>query len=416
MMFPLVKLKRSYIWPIPLLITVNVVILTLPPSGLRYGAALILLGFLPGWIWLQAFFDHPHDIAERVTLAVGLSLALSIVAAMVAAYLPGPLTAAQLLIIANIIIIPGLLLTWRNRAATTHNHQAEMSAKTFSLWQYYLILAALLLLAAGLRLPRLGYAEFHEDEAEALMLGPRLFQGEDYALFLHRKGPAQMLVPVSMWLLTGQIDETLARLPFTLSSILSVATLFFLGRRWFNNWAGITAALLWATNGYAIGFGRMAQYQALIFFMGPLALYCLYLAWAQRQPRYYVPVAILLAACLLAHFDALLLLPAVGYLALKGLKDEGRRLNKFFLLSNFSFLLSLGLFLVLVASFYLPYLLDPEFKNTLTYLSESRVKPGLLYDNLSLLRRLDSAYSSRFYLPHEHASTWRGHRSRRLVP
>ena len=61
--------------------------------------------------------------------------------------------------------------------------------------------------------------------------------------------------------------------------------------------------------------------------------------------------------------------------------------------------LALTLFLALLASFYIPYLLDPEFKNTANYLTESRVKPGLLYNNLDLLRRLDKEYSSQFYLP-----------------
>jgi hypothetical protein len=171
------------------------------------------------------------------------------------------------------------------------------------------------------------------------------------------------------------------------------------------------AGLLWAVNGYAIGFGRMAQYQALIFFLGPLALYALYLAWQDHQPRLQLLAAILLATCLLAHFDALLLLPAAGYLGWRGMermKAEGGRLNnKNFIPTLRSLLhtrlitviLALILFLGLLASFYVPYLLDPEFKNTVTYLSESRVKPGLLYNNLNLLQRLDQDYSSHFYLP-----------------
>lgn len=61
--------------------------------------------------------------------------------------------------------------------------------------------------------------------------------------------------------------------------------------------------------------------------------------------------------------------------------------------------LALAIFIGLLAAFYAPYLLDPEFKNTASYLAESRVKPGLLYNNLNLLRRLDQLYSSRFYLP-----------------
>jgi hypothetical protein len=61
--------------------------------------------------------------------------------------------------------------------------------------------------------------------------------------------------------------------------------------------------------------------------------------------------------------------------------------------------IALTLFFALIASFYVPYFLDPEFKNTANYLTDSRVRPGLLYNNLGLLRRLDKEYSSQFYLP-----------------
>jgi hypothetical protein len=231
------------------------------------------------------------------------------------------------------------------------------------------------------------------------MLGVRLLQGEDYALFLHRKGPAQMLVPVTFWLLTGRITETLIRFPFALSSILSAITLFFMGRRWFSWQAGLLAGLLWVINGYAIAFGRMVQYQALIFLLGPLAIYCLYLAWKFNRPRLQFLAAVLLATCLLAHFDALLLLPAAGYLGWKAITKIKTEAGAVSLSQLITPLLALVLFLALLAVFYVPYLLDPEFANTATYLSETRVRPGLLYNNLTLLRQLDKDYSSHFYLP-----------------
>jgi hypothetical protein len=325
---------------------------------------------------------------------------------MFAVYLPGPLDLPRLLFIINAVIIAGLVVIWRqHNIPNPPTHQPPPSSSPRLLVSSFLLLAALFLLAAFLRLPRLSYAEFHEDEVEALMLGVRLMQGEDYALFLHRKGPAQMLVPLAFWLLTGQITETMARFPFALSSILSVATLFFIGRRWFNWQAGAITALLWAVNGYSIAFGRMVQYQALIFFLGPLAVYCLYLAGRERRKvgGWLVMGAILLAACLLAHFDALLLLPAAGYLSWvavrPGSEEAKKQRNEEGFSPLLSLLLALTLFLILLASFYTPYCLDPEFKNTANYLADSRVKPGLIYNNLGLLSHLDKDYSSQFYLP-----------------
>ncbi|MCB9078774.1 MAG: glycosyltransferase family 39 protein [Anaerolineaceae bacterium] len=398
-------LHQKLVWPVVLLIATNALILAQAPLALRFPAALLLLAFLPGWVWGQSLVDPSLDLIERITLAVGLSLALSIFGSLLTVYLPGPITVSQLLLTLNAITVAGLGVAVRRQQA------GGLGLSTR--WFIPLSLILLLALAAALRLPRLGYAEFHEDEAEALMLGVRLLQGEDYAIFLHRKGPAQMLLPVAGWLLSDRLTETLARWPFALSSLFSVAAIFILGRRWFNWQIGLIAALLWAINGYAIAFGRMVQYQALIFFMGPLALYCLYLAWQTGRWRWQITGAILLAACLLAHFDALLLLPAAAYLGwivLTGVSQPGspdltsqphpagfvsppftRRLSLT--------IVTLALFLGLLAAFYVPYALDPDFGNTTTYLTESRIKPGLLYNNLDLLRRFDRDYSSHFYLP-----------------
>ena len=228
------KLKQPYLWPLLLLVAANGLILA-DIAGLRYGATLVLLAFLPGWAWLGAFLQRPLDLAERLALAIGLSLALTIVGTMATVYLPGPLTLGQLLFTSDAIIISGLaVMLWQRQR--DHFSPAPLLPPSAAV---IIAVLLLLLLAALLRLPRLGYAEFHEDEAEALMLGVRLLQGEDYALFLHRKGPAQMLLPVAFWLFSGHISEDLARLPFALSSLLSVVTIYFLGRRWFG-WTATT--------------------------------------------------------------------------------------------------------------------------------------------------------------------------------
>lgn len=405
--------KQPYLWPLVLLIAADSLIIATSGPPTRYAAALTLLLFLPGWVWVEAFFNPLLNLAERLVLAIGLSLALTVFGAMLAAYLPGPISEAKLLVITNSITLVGLGVVWYQnyqQRQSTNQHPLKHNPLLFTNYQFLLTLLLLILLAAALRLPRLGYAEFHEDEAEALLLGTRLFQGEDYALFLHRKGPAQMLLPVSFWLLTNRLTEALARFPFALNSILSVVTLFFIGRRWFGLWPGAIAAGLWAINGYAIAFGRMVQYQALIFFLVPLALYCLYLAWQLGRMRFYIAGVVLLAAGLLAHFDALLLLPAAAYLTWLVLSrgaegQEGKRKNSSpphpYLLNSkiAAIILALTLFVGLLASFYIPFVFDPEFQNTATYLAETRVKPGLLYNNLDLLRRLDRDYSSHFYLP-----------------
>ncbi len=383
---PNVKPIAPQLLIVGLLIVANGLIASRVSPGASYGAAL-LLAALTGWLWALVLAPRLPRL-ETVLLAAGLGLALTVLAAMLAVYLPGAISVGGLLAVLNGAALAGLALSW--------GRMGRFGAMPLPGSKYLWLLAVVVLLALALRLPRLGYAEFHEDEAEALMLGVRLLQGEDYALFLHRKGPAQMLLPVSFWLLANQITETLARLPFALSSLASVIALFALGRRWFGFAAGLLAALLWAINGYSIAFGRMVQYQALIFFAGVLGVLALYLAARQRSAGLQVAGALLLAVALLAHFDALLLLPAAAWLWAAGFVAIRRESSRRAMLGLG---LSLGLFIAILAAFYLPYILDPEFQNTTAYLTESRVKPGLLYNNLDTLRRLDRDYSSRFYLP-----------------
>ncbi|MDM8530206.1 glycosyltransferase family 39 protein [Anaerolineales bacterium HSG25] len=493
------------VWPLLLLFIADGLILGHAPTELRYVASLLLLAVLPGWVWLSVF-GKLNTVIERSLFAIGLSFSATIYITMLAVYLPGPLTANRLLIMLNLFILTGGLIRgfqeyhwfrhrwlslsklnlpkpnwsiavlfnrlrphsqllrqfqkntsppqnrWLSLSKLIPLRQAQGTLGEFKSWDCLIPVTLLFLLTLALRLPNLGYAEFHEDEAEALMLGVRVLQGEDYALFLHRKGPAQMLLPVAFWLLTERITESMARFPFVLSSILSVLTMFVLGRHWFGLTAGLISGLLWAVNGYSIAFGRMVQYQAVIFFLGPLAIYSLYLAHKQSQPRWLYLSAILLATSLLAHFDALLLLPVAGYLLVaysmvsatytchserclrrihpkvaewglfnlrfqsdmaqtmteaKDFNEHNRMVGEESTpptliqpwMRYLSPLFALILFVMLVTSFYIPYLLDPEFSNTTQYLSESRIKPGLLYNNLWLLRRLDAEYSSWFYLP-----------------
>jgi len=375
----------------------SLILLDSPFVLLRYGAALLLLAVLPGWVWLPLFYKPTSQTTifqwlERLTLSIGLSLSLTIISTMLTIYLPGLFTLTLLLTTLNLLIIFGFLLSLFFPAQ--HHPVGGHPSQRPILYPQILILA-LLFLTMILRLPNLGYAEFHEDEAEALMLGVRILQGEDYAIFLHRKGPAQMLLPLAFWLMTDQITETFARFPFALSSSLSVITLSLLGWRLFGCSTGLLAGWLWMLNGYSIAFGRMVQYQALIFFLGPLAIYGLYIAWKENHVRLTVLSAILMATCLLAHFDALLLLPAYFYFTWLILCHPTSEKTTPYRL----FLISLLLLITLVATFYVPYIRDPEFTNTTTYLSESRIKPGLLYNNLTLLWRLDTDYSSHFYLP-----------------
>jgi 4-amino-4-deoxy-L-arabinose transferase-like glycosyltransferase len=368
-------------WPLWLWILAALTILLTAWFEARGVAATLLLFFLPGWAWLEAWSSRPQEAIWRGSVAAGLSLIFTALGTLYLAYLPGPLTEHYLLGLYAIVTLPPLFIAFRRR-------HPSLGWPDRRLW---LLLVLVLVIAGAIRLPRLGYAEFHEDEVEVTSLAVRTLKGEDYAVFLHRKGPVQMLVPLAEWLLAGRINEGWARLPFALASLLGVLTVSLLAHRVAGWFGGLTTGLLLALNGYFVAFGRMVQYQALIFFLVALAFACLWRVLEEGHSALIWPAALGLAVSLLAHYDALVYLPAVVYLGWRIWRRWPA--NRLTLLAGS--LLAAGVLL----SFYVPYLRDPQFEHTQAYLMQSRVGTNWLYNNLKTLRRLDADYSSRFYLP-----------------
>jgi 4-amino-4-deoxy-L-arabinose transferase-like glycosyltransferase len=368
-------------WPLILSGVAFLTLLLTGWSGAQAAAAMVLLFFLPGWAWLEALAAGPWQGTWRTIVAAGLSFILTCLGTLYLVYLPGPLAERHVLLLSAAITLPPLLIALRRQ-------NPSLSWPDRRLW---LLLIVVLLLAAAIRLPRLGYAEFHEDEVEVTTLAGRAISGEDYAVFLHRKGPVQSLVPLAGWLLTDRISEGWARLPFALASLLGVLTVTLLAHDIAGWWGGLAAGLLLALNGYFVAFGRMVQYQALIFFLASLALACLWRAHEDGDPVWIWPATLGLGVSMLAHYDALVYLPAAAYLGWR----IWRRWPALRLPLSASSLLALAVLL----SFYVPYVGDPQFEHTRAYLLENRVGTNWLYNNLNTLTRLDREYSSRFYLP-----------------
>lgn len=349
---------------------------------LRYLAALLLLVVLPGWAWLRLFpLPGRVDAIERTALALGLGYTLSFLGGLAANYLPGPLTVAVLLVVGNLLAL--LPLIWGRRCVTLAPWPPRGAI---------LRLALLLAVTAALRFFYLGYAEFHEDEVEVTTFAWRAINGEDYALFLHRKGPVQMLMVAVSWVLGGRVSEGYARMPFALASLAGVLVIYLLGRRMWGERAGLLAGALVALNGYLVAFGRMVQYQSFVFFLGALAVYCFYCYWRDDCDSYQILGALFLAGSLLAHYDALPFLAAVGYIYFRKWRSGPVNLRPLFV--------ALALFLAVLAFFYVPFVLDPQFIHTYRYLADSRIGPSSFpYDNTRVMVNLDGSYSSRFYLP-----------------
>jgi 4-amino-4-deoxy-L-arabinose transferase-like glycosyltransferase len=349
-----------------------------------------LLWVLPGLAWSKLLPHRGVRPPERWVLALGLNFVVTPVLTLLLAYLPGPLTSPQLLLGLLVATFGPLLigqLLRRGRAAERASEPSPWGRRG------RLLLAAVLLLAAGLRFVNLGYSEFQGDEAIVIVRAAKALEGDEAILFQHKKGPAELTVVMATWRLTGFINEPLARLPFAWANLLGVAALFLIGRRVGGRRLGLLAAALIAVEGYLVAFGRIAQYQSLVFALSALGLLAL-LAYEQGGGRGLVPLAAaLFAGGFLAHYDAALALPAGLFLMGARLWRERGNWRQ-----HWPVPLAGLLGLALVALFYGPFLQSGYVDFTSDYIAKRVGSTRVLYNHLRNTFELSTVYDSVYLL------------------
>jgi hypothetical protein len=284
----------SKTWYLGLVALAGMLPLLLPVGNPRSAVVFILLWALPGWAW-GCLLDR------RWLLGLGLTTGSNVLLALTLSYLPGPIPFTLSL---GTFVVSALLPAFLLRPS-------RMVLPSFSPG-----LSLLMLVAGGYRLIHLGYSEFQGDEGVIMIRAAMTISGNGEQLFLHQKGPAEILIPVATWRLAGGINEFWARLPFAWLSLLAVVAVAQLGARWFNRRAGIAAGLILSLSGLHIAFARIVQNQSVVVLMGLLAFLALDDYRQHRRTLDLLLGAGLAAMSLLGHYDALLLLPAAAAVAL----------------------------------------------------------------------------------------------------
>jgi hypothetical protein len=344
--------------------------------------------------WAAFLTDrHNHLTAEALIIGSGLGMGTVALLTLLLHYVPGPFPTAALAVAVSGLILVLILLTFRSSGT---QFTLDLDGRT-------LVLSALVvLLAAFLRFTHLGYSEFQGDEATIMMRAAHAISGDDAQLFYHQKGPIEVLIPTATWALSGVINEWQARLPFATAGLVGVAAVTLLGRRWLSERGGLVAALLVAINGYFVGFGRIVQYQSVVLAMTSLGLLALW-RWSEGgQSKWLTIGAGLLAFGLLAHYDAGLALPSAAYLVGRGLwltQQPAERASESLSVSLRAVVAAGASAIGILALFYLPFVLHPNFSKTLGYLGGARLGAGkLLYNNLLSSLHLGTFYNSAYYL------------------
>jgi len=378
----------------------NLLLLFPVANELQSWAALGLAVLVPGLLLMRLLIGYRVDtplLGERFVYGVGLGFALMILLMLALSYLPGGLTFGDLLLAFNgliLLLFVGNLLQQRRAPQPSPALPTPMTSWSF------IALATLLLGTAYLRFTHLGYSELHGDEALVALRSVDVIQGWERALFVHKKGPGEILSGAMIYLLTGELTEYAAHLPFAFASWSAVLATYLLGRRWFGPVAGWWAGALVAVDGYLMAFGRMLQYQSLIFLLTVLTVLVMQRAVDRQRSsrRYLLVAALLLATGLLYHYEAVIALLPVSWLLITLWQAQSGSPAKATRHLARQVALPLLVGVTVLASFYLPFVRDPEFfRDTYAYIFDYRLAGHTIPEGLAIIAGRSTLYSSSYY-------------------
>ncbi|MBE7554717.1 MAG: glycosyltransferase family 39 protein [Anaerolineales bacterium] len=382
-------------------ILLPLLVLVVPWYPWQLSAGLLLIAFLPGYVLLLALWPRPDPLTqpERWLIAVPISYSLTIILLLLMALARLPLNAFSVGFGLGGLTLFFVLIAWFHVSEAkapggrfTLSSQLSSHSPAFHLPSSILLI---LLLAACFRVVNIHYSDYQGDEADILLRAVSLVYGQGDALLTHSKGPGEILLLNAVGALTGRFDEQTARLPFAVAGTMAVGLIALLGWRLFNRWVGLIAGLLAAVDGVFVSYARTAQYQSIVLLLTLAAIYGYYRFYqtGSQAGRWHSLATFLLAAACLFHFETILLLPVVAYLTLASPEQEGSeaakrrggeegrvllslRLTPHRLIASSRRLWpSLLVFIVPVALFYVPFVLNPHLKSTGTYL-ENRIGGG----------------------------------------
>lgn len=384
-----------------LLAVAYAVVIAPVPLAFKSLAVLSITAYLPGLLLVEVLVgggENRPDLWERTLYSVAVGYGLAVVLTLLLSYLPGGLRGWQVALAYSALTLGMLALIWRRgRPPLTPPDETDAWPSPWHTANRRWLLAGLLslfLVGGFFRLTHLGYSEFQGDEARAALRSAAVLQGYEDVLLIHKKGPTEILLPTNVYALTGHLNETAARLPFSLANLAALFALFLLGWRLFGPVAGWSAAMLLALDGYFIGFSRIVQYQSVVFLTSVLTVLVAYRIsrLPQEQPRYWLLAALVLATGLLSHYEAAIAALPVLFL-LGAMVVTGEPLLR--LVRQMGPAVLTGA--VVLVSFYVPFVLHPNFAATYAYLTERRIGGQFPYNNLADFFLRTTVYSSTYY-------------------
>ncbi len=211
------------------------------------------------------------------------------------------------------------------------HHLRKVRNKT-SLKLDYILLGVILLVAALLRLWKLGQVPFMHDEFSALfrLKFDNFHDLIQYGVCENDSHPAGVQVFLYYWTKLVGWNELWVKLPFALMGIGSVYLVYVVGKQWFNRKTGLLAAAFFAVSQLGVLYSQIARpYSAGLFFVLLMTYFWNRILFDLKKPSVGICIGMAVSACLaaLAHnFSA----AQAGLIFLTGLLFLKKERRKFY--------------------------------------------------------------------------------------
>ena len=170
----------------------------------------------------------------------------------------------------------------------------------------YILLGIIMLVAALLRLWKLGQVPFMHDEFSAL-LRTRFDNFNDFIQqgIMPDSHPIGVEAFLWLWVRIVGWSEFWVKLPFVLMGIGSVYLIYIIGRQWFNRKVGLFSAAFFAVSQFTIFYSQLARpYSAGLFFVLLMAYFWYKIVFGAKKPSLgiYIGFALSAWACSLIQY------------------------------------------------------------------------------------------------------------------
>lgn len=180
-----------------------------------------------------------------------------------------------------------------------------------------ILLILILLLAAFLRLYRISdYMTFLGDEGRDVLVAKHILEGDLTLLGPRASAGDFFLGPVyyymiAPWLWLFQYDPVGPAVMVALLGVATVWLTYFVGKRFFNEKAGLFAAALYAVSPVIITYSRSSWNPNVLPFFALLLMYVTFKAIATARPwKYFLIAGFIMGVALQLHYLALFLIAA----------------------------------------------------------------------------------------------------------